>query len=123
MESQTTSGKHIESMLAGSVIAVFDLKESFLVVICSCAGEIFVSTSLQWTTADSSMSASMVSLLLQAVKAIVANAMYRTTKMDEEFLKIFDGEHFVILIATTCNDVVLKVGILYCLVIPYHTVF
>lgn len=108
MESQTTSGKHIESMLAGSVIAVFDLKESFLVVICSCAGEIFVSTSLQWTTADSSMSASMVSLLLQAVKAIVANAMYRATKMDEGILKIFNGECFIILIATTCDDYIFE---------------
>ena len=80
-------------------------------------------TSLQWTTADSSVSAPMVSLLLHAVKPIVANAMYSATKTDEGILKIFDDERIFILIATTCDDVFLKAGILYCLVIPYHTVF
>lgn len=108
MESQTTSGKHIESMLAGSVIAVFDLKESFFAVVSSCVGEIFVSASLQWTTADSSISAPMVSLLLQAEKAIVANVMYSATKTDEGILKIFNGECFIILIATTCDDYIFE---------------
>lgn len=108
MESQTISGEHIESILAYSVMEVSVFKESFFVFVSSCVGEIIVLTSLQWTSAAPSISAPMVSLLLQAMKAIMAIAMYSATKTDEGILKIFNGECFIILIATTCDDYIFE---------------
>ena len=64
-----TSCGYVESLCAGTVIVVSAFKDSSFSVVFSCEGEIFVSASLQWTTADSSTSAPIVSLLLQAVKA------------------------------------------------------